>query len=56
MTEFCKVTNKSTVTVNLLNYHAATYFDTIVFIFREFIFITSPSYISISIAAVGNTV
>ena len=39
-----------------INYHAPCMFRHYRVIFRQLVFITSPSYISISVAAVGNTV
>ena len=39
-----------------INYHAPYMFRHYRVIFRQLVFIASPSYISISIAAVGNTI
>ena len=39
-----------------INYHIPTRFDTIVYILRELVINTLPSYTSISNATVGNTI
>ena len=52
---FCKITNKSTIELiyKLLGYYMFRHYRVI---FRQLVFLTSPNYIRISIAAVGNTI
>ena len=53
---FCKITNQNTQLQLIYRLLCSYMFRHYRVIFRQLVFITSPSYTSISIAAVGNTI